>query len=69
MNIEYSIEAKDLDTGESIYHRSSFSAEVIEQCIGDAEKIVEKYTEREEEEIKERIANGEMVNFKSEVVI
>ena len=59
MNIEYSIQAKDLDTDETIYHRSSFSTEVIEQCIGDAEKIVDKYVESEKEEIREKIVNGE----------
>lgn len=59
MNIEYSIQAKDIDTDETIYHRSSFSTEVIEQCIGDAEKIVDKYVEREKEEERERIENGE----------
>lgn len=57
MNIEYSIQAKDLDTDEVIYHRSSFSTEIIEQCIGDAESIVEKYEEREREEKIERIEN------------
>jgi len=42
-NIEYRLSAEDMDTGEIIYHRSSFSPEIIEESLKTAEDQVAQY--------------------------